>query len=98
MNFHFHEPWNLEKGPRDDSINGIAIKKCKLKLMENCFMSSEFDIKKVQLGVGHWHNMLRLNVKVARRTGFYTARVQNILTLITFSGMAVNFASDSFDG
>ena len=47
MDFHFHEPWNLEKGKRDDSINGIAIKKCKLKLVENCFMSPEFNIQKV---------------------------------------------------
>lgn len=42
--------------------------------------------------------MLRLNVKVARRTGYYTVRVQTILTLITISGMAVNFAFDTFDG
>lgn len=98
MDFHFHEPWNLEKGPRDDSVNGLDIKKCKLKLIENCFMSPEFDIKKVQFGNGQWHNMLRLNVKVARKTGFYTMRVQSILTLITFSGIASNFASESLDG
>lgn len=42
MDFHFHEPWHLEKGKRDDSINGLDIKRCKFKLNENCFMSTEF--------------------------------------------------------
>ena len=42
MDFHFHEPWHLEKGKRDDSINGLDMKRCKFKINEKCFMSTEF--------------------------------------------------------
>ena len=48
-------------------------------------------MRKAQVGRGHWHNMLRLNVKVARRTSYYIYRVQVILALITCSALAVNF-------
>ena len=81
----------FEKGKRDDSINGIDLKRCKFMLYEKCFMSQEFRMVKVQLGYGHWHNMLRLNIKVERRSLYYTTRVQFILSLITFSALAVNF-------
>ena len=42
--------------------------------------------------------MLRLNIKVERRSIYYTARVQVILSLITLCALAVNFVEDSVDG
>ena len=49
MDFHFHEPVNFDKANPypDDTVTGLDLKRCRLKLNEKCFHSSEFQMRKV---------------------------------------------------